>query len=83
MPRCIDDCIIEQSARLYHRFENNRGSDFARAVAVKLDVTETMKEELVGIVGAGWQVESMTIETGYGFVRHSSLTDDGMKGKSK
>ena len=27
--RCIDDYIIEQSAWLCHRFENNRGSDFA------------------------------------------------------
>ena len=49
MPRCIDDCIVEQSAWLYHRFENDRGSYFARAIVVKLDVAKTMEEELVDI----------------------------------
>ena len=50
---------------------------------VKLDVAETMEEELVGIARVGWQVESMTVETGYGSVHHGSSTDDGMKDKSK
>ena len=50
---------------------------------VKLDVAETMEEELVGIARVGWQVESMTIETDYGSVHHGSSIDDGMKGKSK
>ena len=50
---------------------------------MKLDVAETMEEELVGIARVGWQVESMTVETGYGSFRQGSSTDDGMKGKSK
>ena len=46
MSRWIDDCTVKQSARLYHRFDNARGSDFIRAVAVELDVMEIIEEEL-------------------------------------
>ena len=52
MLRWIDDCTSEQSARLYHKFDNARGSDFAKVVAVKLDAEETMEKELVGIARA-------------------------------
>ena len=50
---------------------------------VKLDAAETMEEELVGIARVRWQVESMTVETDYGSIRHGCSTNDGMKGKSK
>ena len=52
-------------------------------MAAKLDSIETMKEELVGIARAGWQVESKTIKTGYGSVCHDCSTDNVMKGQSK
>ena len=52
-------------------------------MALELDVAETMEEELVSIARAGWQVESKTIETGYGFVCHGCSIDDVMKGQSK
>ena len=42
--RWIDNCTVEQSARLYHKFDNVRGSDYARVGSVELDVAETMKE---------------------------------------
>ena len=35
VPRWVDDCIVEQSARLYHKFDNARGSGCARAEAVE------------------------------------------------
>ena len=54
MLRCIENCITEQSARLYHKFDNAQGSDYTRAVATELDVVEIMEEELVGIARAGW-----------------------------
>ena len=31
VPRWIDNCIVEQSAQLHHKFDNARGSDYARA----------------------------------------------------
>ena len=48
-----------------------------------LDDTETMEEELVGIARAGWQLESRTVEIGYGSVYHGCSIDDVMKGQSK
>ena len=47
MPRWIENCTSQQSALLYHKFDNARGSDFARVVVVELDAVETMEEELV------------------------------------
>ena len=44
VPRWIDNCIAEQSAQLYHKFDNARGSNYARARSVELDVAETMEE---------------------------------------
>ena len=49
VPRWIDNRIAEQSARIYHKFDNARGSNYALAGSVELDVAETMEEELVGI----------------------------------
>ena len=49
-------------------------------MAAKLDSTETMKEELIGIARAGWQVESKTIKTGYGSVFHNCSIANVMKG---
>ena len=83
MPRWIENCTSKQSARLYHKFDNARGSDFARVMVVELDVTETMEEDLISIARARWQVESRTIETGYVFVHHGCSTYDVMKGQSK
>ena len=47
----IDNYTIEKSARLYHKFDNARGSNYARAGSVKLDAAKTMEEQLVGIAG--------------------------------
>ena len=54
VPRWIENCTTKQSARLYHKFDNTRGSDFARVVVAKLDAVETMEEELVDIARVGW-----------------------------
>ena len=53
VPRWIENCTVEKSSRLYHKFDNTQDSNFARAMAVELDVVETMEEELVGIARAG------------------------------
>ena len=42
--RWIDNYTTEQSAWLYHKFDNVQGSDYARAGLVELDATETMEE---------------------------------------
>ena len=44
VPRWIDNCIVEQSAPLYHKVNNTRGSNYARFGSVDLDFVETMKE---------------------------------------
>ena len=44
LPRWIDNCTTEQSARLYHKFDNALNSDYTRAGSVELDVAETMEE---------------------------------------
>ena len=49
MLRWIDNCTTEQSALLYHKFDNARGSDYTRARymeldVVALDVVETMEK---------------------------------------
>ena len=49
-------------------------------MAAKLDATETMEEELVGIAQARWHVESRTVEIGYGSFRHGCSTNDVIKG---
>ena len=83
MPRWIENCTVEQSAQLYHKFDNARGSDFARVMVKELDAAETMGEELVSIAEVGWQGESKTIETGYGPIRNGCSTNDVMKDQSK
>ena len=35
--RWVDDCITKQSAQLYHKFDNARGSDYAKARAMEQD----------------------------------------------
>ena len=35
MLRWVDDCIVEQSAQLYHKADNARGSDYARSGLVE------------------------------------------------
>ena len=79
MSRWIENCTTEQSARLYHKFDNAQVSDFARAIGAKLNAIETMEKELVDIK-AEWSVESRTVETDYGSGRHGCSTDDIMKG---
>ena len=44
MSRWIDKCNVEQSARLYYKFDNAQGNDYARVGSVELDVTETMEK---------------------------------------
>ena len=82
MSRWIDNCTIEQSARIYHKFDNTQGSDYARTRSMELDAAKTMEEELVGIT-RGCQVRAMTIEIGHGVVRHGCSTNDVMKGQAK
>ena len=47
-PRWIDDCIVKYSARLYHKFDNTRVSDYARSGSVELDAKETWEEHARG-----------------------------------
>ena len=54
MSSWINECTTKQSAWLYHKVDNDRGSDFARAIATELDVAETMEKEMVSIARAGW-----------------------------
>ena len=51
--RWIDNCTAEQHARLYHKFDNSRGIDYARAGYVELDATKTMEECLLVLRGRG------------------------------
>ena len=44
VPSWIDNCTVKWSAPLYHKFDNVRGSNYARAGSVKLDATKTMEE---------------------------------------
>ena len=44
VPRWIDNRISEQSARICHKFDNARGSDYAQVGSMELD-----SEELVSI----------------------------------
>ena len=44
VPRWIDNCTTQQSVLLYHKFDNARGSDYARVELVELDASETMEE---------------------------------------
>ena len=44
VPKWIDHHSAEQSARLYHKFNNTRGSDYAQPRSVELDASETMEE---------------------------------------
>ena len=48
VPRWIDNWIIEQSARLHHKFDNTRGRDYARVGSMELDVTEIPEEHARG-----------------------------------
>ena len=45
----INECITEQSAWLYHKFDNARGSDYARIGSMELDAEETWEEPARGI----------------------------------
>ena len=51
MLRWIDNSTAKQNARIYHKFDNTRGSDYARARSVELGATKIMEEEMVGIAG--------------------------------
>ena len=82
VPRWIDNFTAEQNARSYHKVDNTRGSDYARAGLLELDASETMEEELVGIAG-GFQVGSKTVEIGHGAVHHDRSANDMMKGQAK
>ena len=44
VPRWIDNCTAKQSALLYHKFNNARCSDYARAGLMEPDALETMEE---------------------------------------
>ena len=82
MSRGINNCTAEQSARLYHKFDNARGSNYARAGLVELDVAETMEEELVSIAGR-CQVGAKTVKISHGVVHNGSSADDVKKGPGK
>ena len=77
--RWVDDLIAKQSARLYHKANNARGSDYAPTVAMEPSVVETREEhardigfsrfglvEWVGKITRGHQVVSRIVETGCG-----------------
>ena len=83
MPMWIENYTVEHSAQLYHKFDKARGSDYARAVAAELDAAKTMEKEVGSIARGGRQVESRTVETGYGSFRYGYSIDDVMKGQSK
>ena len=61
----IDHHTVEQSARLYYKFNNTRGSDDAQPRSGG---------------GGCFQVGAMTIEIGHVAVRHNCSINDGMKG---
>ena len=42
----MNDCIVDQSARLYHKFDNARGSKYARIGSGELDSEETRDEHV-------------------------------------
>ena len=42
--KSVDNYTTEKSARLYQKFDNARGSGYARARLAELDFTETMEE---------------------------------------
>ena len=44
VPRWVDDCIVEQSTRIYHKANNARGSDYVRTVMVESGSMETWEE---------------------------------------
>ena len=46
MLRWIENYIAKKSVQLYPKFDNARGSGYARAVAAELDAAETMEELL-------------------------------------
>ena len=52
--RWINNCTVEQSAWLYHKFDNAQGSNYARVVVAELDAAKTMDEELVNIAQVRW-----------------------------
>ena len=82
VPRWIDNRTAEQSAWIYQKFDNVRGSDYARARSVELDVSETTNEELGDIAG-GCQVRAMIMEISHDIIRHICSVDDVMKGQAK
>ena len=53
MPRWVDNCIAEQSARLYRKVDSARGSDYARTMAVELGAMETQEEHARDTDSAG------------------------------
>ena len=78
MPRWIDNRIVKQSAWTYHKFDNARGSDYARAGC------HGDNREGAGRYSGGWcQVGAMTVEIGHGAIHHDCSVDDVMKGQAK
>ena len=78
MPRGINNRTAEQSARLYHKFDNARGSNYAQVGLVDLNVAKTREEELVIIAGR-CQVGAKTVKIVHGVVHHSCSADDVKK----
>ena len=61
LPRWIDNYTVELSARLYHKFDNARGSNYARAGSTELDALETMEKY--------WSVLRGVVREGPGLLR--------------
>ena len=51
--RWINNHTVEQSAWIYHKFDNTRGSDYARAGSVELDANGGGVGRYLGRGGVG------------------------------
>ena len=51
MLRWIDNNTAKQNAWIYHKFDNTRGSVYARARSVEFGAIEIMEQEMVSIAG--------------------------------
>ena len=48
VPRWIGNYIVEQNARLHHKFDNDRGKEYVRAGSMELDAMEILEKHARG-----------------------------------